>query len=112
MPDGGAISATAAALDELQRLAERHGPLMLFQSGGCCDGSSPLCLQEGELAVGAGDLLLGYAGSVPFFIDAEQYERWRRPQFVLDVSDGDSGTFSLEGADGLHFVTLTCPRAR
>jgi len=105
MPDE-AVSATEAALDELSRLRERFGPLMLFQSGGCCDGSSPLCLHEGELLVGANDLRLGEVGGVPFYVDAEQYERWNRPGFVLDVAPGAGDAFSLEGLDGLHFVSL------
>ena len=99
------LSATDAALAELARLRERHGPLMLFQSGGCCEGSSPLCLHEGELLLGPNDLLLGEAGGVPFYIDAEQYGRWRNPVFVLDLAAGGSDTLSLEGLDDVHFVT-------
>ena len=95
----GTVSLTEAALAELERLRERHGPLMLFQSGGCCDGGSPLCLPEGELLLGPGDL--------PFYVDADQYERWRRPSFVLDVGTGAGDTFSLEGADGVRFVSRT-----
>jgi uncharacterized protein len=99
------IEVTEAAAAELDRLRERHGPLMLFQSGGCCDGSSPLCLHEGELLVGPNDRLLGEAAGVPFYIDGEQYDRWRRPQFVLDVENGTTDAFSLEAGDGIHFVT-------
>jgi hypothetical protein len=105
MPDARAIDATPAALAELARLRERHGPLMLFQSGGCCDGSSPLCLHEGELLVGPNDLELGEVGGVPFFIDAEQYERWNRPSFLLDIAPGTPDAFTLEARDGIHFVT-------
>ena len=105
MPDARLIDATPAALAELARLRERHGPLMLFQSGGCCDGSSPLCLHEGELLVGPNDLELGEVGGVPFFIDAEQYERWNRPSFLLDVAAGTPDAFTLEARDGIHFVT-------
>jgi uncharacterized protein len=105
MPDEERIRLTSAAREELTRLQERHGQLMLFQSGGCCDGSSPLCLHGGELLVGPNDLLLGEPGGVPFYIDSEQYERWNRPQFVLDVSMGASDTFSLENVDDVHFVT-------
>jgi uncharacterized protein (DUF779 family) len=104
MPDDELVGATDAALAELARLRERHGPLMLFQSGGCCDGSSPSCLSEGELLVGPNDLELGQVDGVPFYIDAEQYERWNRPRFELDVAGGSGDTFSLEGADGVHFV--------
>ena len=110
-PEAEVISATDAALTELTRLRERYGPLMLFQSGGCCDGSSPLCLNEGELLVGPNDLLLGEVGGVPFYIDAEQYERWNRPAFLLDLASGPAEGFSLEGLDGVHFVSRTtgCP---
>jgi uncharacterized protein len=112
MPDGKSITATDAALAALARLRERHGPLMLFQSGGCCEGSSPLCLHEGELLVGPNDLLLGEVGGVAFYIDAEQYRRWNRPSFELDLAPGSTGSFSLE-ADGNHFVTRSsfCERA-
>ena len=102
-----AVSATVAALAALMRLRERHGPLMLFQSGGCCDGSSPLCLHEGELLVGPNDLLLGELAGVAFYIDAEQYRRWNSPAFVLDVADGAAAGFSLEALDGVHFITRT-----
>jgi hypothetical protein len=106
-----AISATDAALAELARLRERYGPLILFQSGGCCDGSSPLCVSEGELLIGPNDLLLGEVGGVQFYIDAEQYERWNRPAFLLDVAAGAAGSFSLEALDGLHFTTPTAASA-
>jgi uncharacterized protein (DUF779 family) len=102
-----AVSATDAAREELALLRERFGPLMLFQSGGCCDGSSPLCLHEGGLLVGRNDRLLGEIDGVPFYIDAEQYERWNRPAFLLDVVAGAGDAFSLEALDGLHFVSLT-----
>ncbi len=105
MPDEKTIDATPAARAELARLRERHGPLMLFQSGGCCDGSSPLCLHEGELLVGPNDLLLGEVEGVPFFIDGEQYERWNRPEFLLDLVPGTPDAFTLEAVDGVHFVS-------
>ena len=99
------IVATAEALDAIERLTAEHGRLMLFQSGGCCDGSSPLCLHEGELLIGPNDLWLGELGGMPVYIDAEQDERWNSPQFVLDVAPGPASGFSLEGLDGIHFVT-------
>jgi hypothetical protein len=102
-----AISATDAALAELARLRKRYGPLMLFQSGGCCDGSSPLCVSEGELLLGPNDLLLGEVGGTPFYIDVEQYERWNRPTFLLDIAPGGTGSFSIEGLDDVHFVAVT-----
>ena len=99
------IAATTEALDAIERLTAKHGRLMLFQSGGCCDGSSPLCLEEGELLVGPNDLLLGELGGMPVYIDDEQDRRWNRPHFVLVVADGPASGFSLEGLEGIHFFT-------
>jgi uncharacterized protein (DUF779 family) len=97
------VVATGAALAELERLRESHGPLMLYQSGGCCDGSSPMCFPEGELLLGPSDLLLGDVGGTPFYVDAELYERWNRPTLVLDVAPGAGSGMSLEGLHDLHF---------
>ena len=105
-PTGG-LDATPAAFAELASLRVRHGPLMLVQSGGCCEGSSPLCLPRGELLVGPSDLLLGELDGTPFYVDADQYERWNRPVFQLDVADGGTDSFSLEAADGVHFLSRT-----
>ncbi len=98
------VVATDAAIAVLQRLEAKHGKVMLVLSGGCCDGSSPICLLDGELLLGPGDLELGEVGGARFFIDADQYARWNSPQFVLDVSPGSAAEFSLEGIDGVHFV--------
>ena len=103
----GAVRATGAALEVIQDLEAAHGPLMFFQSGGCCDGTHPLCLRAGELPVSPNDVQLGEVGGAPFYIDAEQYERWGRPCFAIDVGPGDAEGFSLEGALGVHFVTRT-----
>jgi len=98
------VTATGAALAAIERLKARHGPLMFVQSGGCCDGSSPICLREGELLLGSGDVLLGEIAGCPFYVDREQYERWRRPLFMIDVAQGEGDSFSLEGREGIHFV--------
>ena len=108
---GARVIATPEALEAIERLQAVHGPLAFFQSGGCCEGSSPICLQEGELVLREDDLLLGAVGSAPFYIDADQDERWRRPALVLDVADGAAEGFSLEGLDGVHFVTGSRPEA-
>jgi uncharacterized protein (DUF779 family) len=100
------VAATEAALAELARLRAEHGPLVLFQSGGCCDGSSPMCFPDGELLLGPNDLLLGDVGGCPFYIDTEQYERWNRPQLVLDVVPGAGTGFSLEGLHDLRFAAV------
>jgi uncharacterized protein len=102
-----AVSATRAALEVIQNLTAAHGPLMFFQSAGCCDGGSPLCLKEGELPLSPHDIRLGEIAGVPFYIDAQQYESWGRPNFTIEVSPGAADGFSLEGLEGVHFVTLT-----
>jgi uncharacterized protein (DUF779 family) len=99
------IAATAEALDAIERLTAEHGPLMLFQSGGCCDGSAPLCLPDGELLIGPNDSLIGVLAGMPVYIDAEQDRRWKHPSFTLDVAAGPASGFSLEGLDGIHFIT-------
>jgi uncharacterized protein len=103
----GRVTATDRALEAIERLTADHGKLMFVQSGGCCDGSSPVCLRDGELLVGPNDLLLGEVGGASFFIDEEQYERWRRPVFLLDVGPGAGHGFSLEEREGFHFVVRT-----
>jgi uncharacterized protein (DUF779 family) len=101
-----AITATPQAAKMLQRLVRAHGPLAIFQSGGCCDGSLPLCLLEDDMPPGPADLKLGDVAGVPFYVDAEQYQRWGEPEFVLDVADGAPEGFSL-GLEDTHLVTLS-----
>lgn len=98
------VIVTDAARELIASLVARHGSLIFMQSGGCCEGSSPMCLREGELLLGPNDLLIGEIAGCPFYIDKEQYERWRSPHFQIDVAPGESDTFSLEGPDGVHFV--------
>ena len=100
------IAATPEATAMLRRLTLTHGSLALFQSGGCCDGSLPLCLLADDLAPGPGDVMLGELAGVPFYIDAEQFRRWGDPGFLLDVAAGAPEGFSL-GLPDAHFVTLS-----
>lgn len=102
------VTATDAALEAIALLSDEHGPLAFFQSGGCCDGSLPICLKNGELPPGPNDLLLGTVGGAPFYVDSEQYMRWGRPSFLLDVRPGAAEGFSLSPADS-HFVTRPAP---
>jgi uncharacterized protein len=97
------VVATDAAVAVLRNLRATFGPLILVQSGGCCDGSSPICLREGELLLRNEDVLLGEVGETPFYCDREFYERWNEPQLVLDVAHGAAEGFSLEGLAGVHF---------
>jgi uncharacterized protein len=103
------LVATGAAVAELERLRERYGPLILFQSGGCCDGSSPICLVEGDLRPGQNDLFLGEVAGCPFYVDRDLYARWREPSFLLDLSPGAGSGLSLEGVDDVQFVTRDLP---
>ena len=100
------VEATAAALEVIERLAAEHGSLIFLQSGGCCDGSSPVCIRRGELLLGPGDALIGDVGPAAFYIDRDMDERWGHPRFVIDVAPGAGDTFSLEGRDDLHFVLV------
>jgi uncharacterized protein (DUF779 family) len=102
--DEASVTATDAALEAIEHLRAAHGPLAFFQSGGCCDGSLPICLKEGELPPGPGDLLIGTVAGAPFYVDAEQHARWGRPSFVLDVRPAPAEGFSLSLPDA-HFVT-------
>jgi uncharacterized protein (DUF779 family) len=99
------VVATAAALELIESLKLKHGPVMFHQSGGCCDNSAANCYLPGEITTGAGDVLLGEIGGCPFFIGKSQYEYWKHTQLIIDVVDGHGGTFSLEGPDGKAFHT-------
>ena len=102
-----AVGATPAALEVIERLEGAHGPLVFHQSGGCCDGTSPICLKDGELPPGPDDICLGEIGGAPFHIDSDQYERWGTPRFLIDVAPGAAEGFSLEGLVGVHFISRT-----
>lgn len=99
------VTATDQAIALIKRLVEKHGPVMFHQSGGCCDGSAPMCYTQGELMVGDQDQLLGYIGGMPFYISKPQFEYWKHTQLIIDVVSGRGGMFSLEGSEGLRFLT-------
>lgn len=99
------VVATEAALQLIEKLKTRYGPLMFHQSGGCCDGSSPMCYPEQEFKVGSSDVLLGEIGAVRFYMSASQFEYWKHTQLIIDVVPGHGGMFSLEGPEGLRFLT-------
>lgn len=99
------VIATEAALSLIATLKASHGPLMFHQSGGCCDGSAPMCYPLGELITGDADILLGEIGGCPFYIGRAQFEYWRHTQIIIDVVPGRGGMFSLEGREGLRFLT-------
>lgn len=98
------VIATPAALELIKRLQEKYGPVMFHQSGGCCDGSSPMCYPQGEFLVGDNDVLLGEIGGAPFYISKPQFEYWKHTQLVIDVVPGRGGMFSLENGEGVRFL--------
>lgn len=99
------ILSTDAADAVIADLTASHGPLMFHQSGGCCDGSAPMCYPRGEFRVGGQDVLLGHvAGDVPVWIGAAQFEYWRHTQVTIDVVPGRGAGFSLEGPLGVRFI--------
>jgi uncharacterized protein (DUF779 family) len=102
---GAQVVATDAALALIEELRERHGELMFHQSGGCCDGSAPMCFPRGDFIVGDDDVHLGDIGGAPFYISGPQYEYWCHTQLIIDVVPGRGGMFSLEGPTGKRFLT-------
>jgi uncharacterized protein len=101
------VTATPAALDLLERLRAQHGDLIVHVSGGCCDGSSPMCLRAADLPASAHDVQLGALAGVPVVIDGDQNRRWLLPSFHLDVAPGAAGGFSLEALEDLHFTAAS-----
>lgn len=103
------VIATDAALELIDFLKEKHGPVMFHQSGGCCDGSSPMCYPEGDLFIGDQDMYMGEIGGSKFYMHKSQYEYWRHTQLIIDVVPGRGGMFSLEGVEGKRFLTRSRP---
>lgn len=99
------VVATPAALEFIASLRGRHGALMFFQSGGCCDGSTPMCYADGEFLVGDADIVLGDLDGCRFYMGADQFEYWRHTQLIIDVVDGMGGMFSLDNGTGRRFLT-------
>lgn len=98
------ISATPAALDLIHSLVSKHGPVMFFQSGGCCENSAPQCFPVGEFALSPNDVLLGQVGGASYYMGHSEYEFWQNTHLIVDVVKGRSGTFSLDGPDGTTFI--------
>lgn len=97
------ITATEAALELIGRLSAQHGPLMFHLSGGCCDGSQPMCFPEGEFKTGNSDVCLGEVGGYRFYMSRDQFEYSKHTQLTLDVTPGRGSSFSLEIPLGLRF---------
>jgi len=98
------VTATPAALELIARLQKLHGPLMFHQSGGCCDGSQPMCFANGEFRTGSSDVFLGNIADTPFYMGRDQFEYWKHTQLILDVTPGRGSSFSLEIPLGVRFL--------
>ncbi len=99
------VLATDAALALIERLRARHGELLFHQSGGCCDGSAPMCYPQKEFRVGSRDVHLGDVAGVPVYIGGQQFELWRHTQLLIDLVPGRGSGFSLEAPLGVRFLT-------
>jgi uncharacterized protein (DUF779 family) len=99
------VTATPAALGLIETLSAEHGPILFHQSGGCCDGSSPMCYPQDDFIVGDRDVKLGEIGGAPVYIGAAQFELWRHTQLIIDVTPGRGGMFSLDNGREVRFLT-------
>jgi uncharacterized protein (DUF779 family) len=99
------VEATEAALQLIKEIVADHGPVIFHQSGGCCDGSSPMCYAEGDLIIADHDVLMGEIGGAPFYIGGAQFEAWKHTRLIIDVIDGRGGMFSLDNGRGKRFIT-------
>ena len=98
-------TATPAALALLSEIVADHGPVLFHQSGGCCDGSSPMCYPQGDFIVGDRDVKLGEIGGMPVYISESQYEAWKHTDLIIDVVKGRGGMFSLDNGREKRFLT-------
>ena len=99
------VLATDSALDLIADLRKKHGDLMFHQSGGCCDGSSPMCYPKDGFILGPSDVKLGEIGGAGFYMSDSQFEYWKHTQLIIDVVQGRGGMFSLENPEGVRFLT-------
>lgn len=99
------VVATPAALDLIHQIEARHGKVMFHQSGGCCDGSSPMCYPLGEFILGDRDVRMGEIGGAPFYMSPSQFEYWQHTQLIIDAIPGRGGMFSLDNGTERRFLT-------
>jgi len=98
------VDITEEAISIIDKLKERYGELMFYQSGGCCDGSSPMCLEKGDLLLNENDVWLGTVHGCEFFMSKDQFEYWKHTHLTVDVTKGRGSSFSLEIPLGLRFI--------
>ena len=99
------VRATAAAIELIDEIRQTHPDILFHQSGGCCDGSSPMCYPAGEFRIGDRDVKLGEIAGVPVYISALQFAAWRHTQLIVDVVPGRGGMFSLDNGRERRFLT-------
>ncbi len=100
------VTATPNALALIEQIKSRHGSELLFhQSGGCCDGSAPMCFPKAEYMTGPQDVLVGEIGGLPFYMNGDQYKLWKHTNLIIDAIDGGGGMFSLDNGTGKRFLT-------
>ena len=99
------VMVTPAAAEVIQKLQNQYGALMFHQSGGCCDGSQPMCFEQGDFKLGYSDVCLGEIENCPFWMSRDQFEYWKHTQLTIDVVPGRGSSFSLEIPLGLRFIT-------
>ncbi|MCQ0969301.1 DUF779 domain-containing protein (plasmid) [Paracoccus sp. TK19116] len=99
------VTATPAALQLIEEIVADHGPVLFHQSGGCCDGSSPMCYPQDDFKVASRDVKIGEIGGAPFYISASQYETWKHTDLTIDVVPGRGGMFSLDNGREKRFLT-------
>ena len=99
------VELTEQAEQLLESLIDRHGAVMFHQSGGCCDGSAPMCYPRGEFRVGAQDVFMGEIGGQPFYMGRSQFEYWEHTHLIIDLVPGRGSGFSLEAPEGFRFLT-------
>ena len=99
------VDITPAAAEMVTKLTARHGPLMFHQSGGCCDGSAPMCYPQGEFHLGSQDVLLGEIAGAPFYMSAFQFEYFRHTHLTIDLVPGRGASFSVEAPEGVRILT-------
>lgn len=99
------VEITPAAEALVEKLRKRYGPLMFHQSGGCCDGSSPMCYPLGEFRIGSSDVLLGTIADCPFYMSGPQFVYWQHTHLTIDIVPGRGSGFSVEAPEGVRFLT-------
>jgi uncharacterized protein (DUF779 family) len=101
------VAVTSKAKTVIDQLREQHGELLFHQSGGCCDGSSPMCFSVDDFMIGSRDVLLGTIHGCQFYMAADQFEYWQNTHLTIDITKGRGSSFSLEIPLGLRFIVIS-----